>query len=143
MPRVAAAALAYENIDDINAHRRPKAPGTLDDEGIAEWNRVVSKMPPEWFPPETLSILEDRCQHVTWMKQTAAQINTLRKKKQFDYDNYRRLMILAMAQSRTLVLLDTKMRLTQQSSYDKSKRKHSKGPKKPWTAEEEPRSNRD
>ena len=108
----------------IDAHKRPAPPAHMPRDAAAEWCKVVEMMPTDWFPPETHALLEDRCNHVIWQRKTARTIEEMIKPHgKLDVKKYHDLMKLAIYQSRTLAMLDSKMRLTQQSTYDKSKSK--------------------
>jgi hypothetical protein len=107
----------------VDSAKRPEPPDGLPEEAAAEWRRVVNGLPADWFSAETLAILEHRCRHLIWMQVTAEQIDQLSKAKKFDHKTYDQFMRQAALQARTLLAFDTAMRLTQQSSYDKGKRK--------------------
>jgi hypothetical protein len=114
---------SIELIASLDAAKRPEPPPTLNEEAAEEWRSVVAGLPPDWFSSENLAMLEQRCNHVVWMRTTAALTNSTVKGKKFKPEVFAGLMRLATLQARTLLQLDAAMRLTQQSSYDKSKRK--------------------
>jgi len=120
---------------NIDAHKRPPPPATLEEPAAEEWRKVVAMMPPTWFPIETHALLEDRCRHVVWTRFIANEINELIKNrhKTFDSRLYNNLLKSASYHSRLVAMLDTKMRLTQQSSYDRKKTKTAKAAKIPWS----------
>lgn len=125
--KTAGVALLVESLD---AAKRPDPPDTLNEEEATEWRRVVGGMPPNWFAPETLALLEQRCHHVIWARTTAALVSGLLEQLQRkqnktvdDIKAYESLLRQASSQARTLLQLDTAMRLTQQSTYEKNKRK--------------------
>jgi hypothetical protein len=127
-------------LGQLEAAKRPDPPATLEAEAAAEWRKVVNRMPPDWFPDETLAVLEQRCRHVVWMRRTADEIEKMLVKKggKFKIEEYNFLQRLAITQSRMLLNFDDKMRLTQQSTHDKSKRKGAARTKKiPWQEEAE------
>lgn len=137
MPRRSAASLQRPAIAAADTGKRPDPPAHLDSAAAAEWRRVVESLPPGWFPPESLAMLEDRCRQVVWLNQTSRSIEKLSKTKDFDTREYNRLVRLLLGQSRSLANLDTKMRLTQSATYEmavKKKRaeKKRKNSKKPW-----------
>ena len=45
----------------IESIRRPEAPLELSESEAAEWNAVVNRMPPDWFPRETHALLIQFC----------------------------------------------------------------------------------
>ena len=89
-----------------------------------EWIAVVNRMPADWFPRETHSMLVQYCRHVARADEVAMVLDEMVKSKGFDKRVYVKLLSQEMAQSRAIVTLATKMRLSQQSTYDKSKRKN-------------------
>src|SRR5262249_15425365 len=107
----------------IEAAKRPEPPDHLDTAAADEWRKVVNRMPPDWFPDETHAMLEQRCRHVIWMRKTAEQLDIMTRAKKLDIQQYNFLLRLAASQSRTLINMDTNMRLTQQTTHDKAKRK--------------------
>ena len=109
-------------IANLDAAKRPDPPPTLGEEAAQEWRSVVAGLPPDWFSPENFAMLEQRCNHVVWMRTTAALTNEAVKGK-IKPEVFAGLMRLATLQARTLLQLDAAMRLTQQSSHDKKKRK--------------------
>jgi phage terminase small subunit len=133
--RIAQAAIDAPRINGI---KRPEPPAHLEPDAADEWRKVVNRMPADWFPDETHAILEQRCRHVIWMRATADQIDEMTHSKNFDIKEYNFLLRLAASQSRTLINMDTNMRLTQQTTHDKSKRKGAaKAKGAPWAKEKE------
>jgi hypothetical protein len=137
MSRKSAASIE-QSAKEIDAHKRPPPPASMDKEGAAEWHKVVDQLPPTWFPPETQAMLEDRCRHVVWNRYIATEIDAMIKKangKGLDSRRYNSLVRAASYHSRIISMLDTKMRLTQQASYDGKKLKRSQQAAiKPWSA---------
>jgi phage terminase small subunit len=133
--RIAQAAIDAPRINGI---KRPEPPAHLEPDAADEWRKVVNRMPADWFPDETHAMLEQRCRHVIWMRKTADQIDEMTHSKNLDIKEYNFLLRLAASQSRTLINMDTNMRLTQQTTHDKSKRKGAaKAKGAPWAKEKE------
>jgi len=106
--------------------KRPEPPDSLTDKQKEEWDAVVKRMPIDWFPRETHALLAQYCRHVTRADDIAQILEMMVKdrKKNFNPVHYTKLLGQEMRQSNAIATLATKMRLSQQSSYDKSKKKH-------------------
>jgi hypothetical protein len=129
--RTSAAALATTTISPVETLERPDAPYDLTDEQAEEWWAVVNRMPPDWFPRETHSLLAQYCRHVVRARRIAQLLNATENSKEFDVKEYRDLLRSEEEQSRAIASLATRMRLSQQATYDKSKKKPG-STKKPW-----------
>lgn len=112
---------------------RPDAPYDLTDEQSDEWWAVVNRMPADWFPRETHAMLAQYCRHVVRARRIAQLLNAAEGGKEFDVKEYRDLLRSEEEQSRAIASLATRMRLSQQATYDKAKAKgKAGGVKKPW-----------
>lgn len=129
--RRSAASLAVISSGAVQAVRRPDAPGELTDEQAREWAEIVSRMPADWFPRETHTLLAAYCRHVVAMRRIAQLIEAQEASEGFDVDEYDKLLKMQERESRALSSLATRMRLTQQATYDKSKKKPGQT-RKPW-----------
>jgi hypothetical protein len=116
----------------IEAVARPDAPYDLTDEQADEWRSVVNRLPADWFPRETWPMLSQYCRHVVQSRRVAQLVEQAQSAEEFDLKQYDTLLKMAERESRCIASLATRMRITQQSSYDKSKKKGSGGIKKPW-----------
>lgn len=142
--RKSAASLAVVSSSGIETVERPRSPDELTDEQRFEWVSIVNRMPADWFPRETQGMLAQYCRHVISARRVAGMIEALETElsnppeegsqteailgatKAFD-----RLYKMQEREGRAISSLATKMRLSQQSTYDKSKRKPSQT-RKPW-----------
>jgi hypothetical protein len=115
--------------------RRPEPPGCLNVECADEWRAVVGAMAADYFRPETLALLEQRCRHIVWARRLAQLIEAeeLKEGEGFDDNRYRGLLRIAAVQSHAIAALDTKLRLTQESVYDRTDQKPA-AKRKPWEA---------
>jgi hypothetical protein len=115
--------------------RRPEPPACLNVECADEWRAVVGAMAADYFRPETLALLEQRCRHIVWARRVARLIEVEEQKKprQFDEVKYRGLLRIAAVQSHAIAALDTKLRLTQESVYNSTDAKPT-AKKRPWEA---------
>jgi hypothetical protein len=116
----------------VESLQRPDAPYALTDEESAEWWAVVNRMPADWFPRETHGLLAQYCRHVVAANKIA-QLIQQRTSGHFEIGDYDKLLSMQERESRALASLATRMRISQQGTYDIKK---SKGQvtfsKKPW-----------
>jgi hypothetical protein len=129
--RKSAASLAVITGGGVETIRRPEPPDDLTDEQAAEWRAVVNRLPADWFPRETFPMLAQYCRHVVSARRVAQLIEAEETSKSFDVDAYDKLLKLQEREGRALSSLATRMRMTQQATYDKTKKKPSRG-KAPW-----------
>jgi hypothetical protein len=129
--RDSAASLAITTVGQLETVPRPDAPYDLTDEQSTEWWAVVNRMPADWFPRETHGMLSQYCRHVVSARRVAQLIEKAMKAEAFDVDGYNQLLIMQEREGRALSSLATRMRLSQQTTYDKTKKKPLQGPK-PW-----------
>lgn len=129
------AALSTTAVGKLESVQRPDAPYDLTDEQTEEWWAVVNRMPADWFPRETHAMLSQYCRHIVSARRVAQLIEQMMKEKTFDVDAYNQLLIMQEREGRAISSLATRMRLTQQTQYDKSKKRGTAGTKKPWDTE--------
>lgn len=103
---------------------RPAPPDTLTEEQAIEWHKVVNALPAKWFSRETWPMLEQYCRHTIRARAVAKRIDDMDAGRvPMDKKEYNFLLKDEHQQSRTLSSLATKMRLSQQSSYDSTKKR--------------------
>jgi hypothetical protein len=140
--RASAASLAVISSNGIETVERPRAPEDLSIEQAQEWTSIVNRLPADWFPRETWGMLGQYCRHVISARRVAGMIEALENelsKEQGDKAGiilgaskaFDRLFKMQEREGRAISSLATKMRLSQQSSYDKSKQKP-RAAQKPW-----------
>src|SRR5512146_3041235 len=144
--RTSAAALSVISSDGIVTIQRPSPPDDLTEEQGEEWRAVVNRLPAEWFPRETHGMLAQYCRHVVAARRVAQMIDALEagmadEGKAPDADRLTiilsaantmdRLLKMQEREGRAISSLATRMRLSQQTTYDKSKKKPIVG-KRPW-----------
>jgi hypothetical protein len=112
--------------------RRPDAPADLDDEQAAEWRAIVDRLPADWFLRETHGMLAAYCRHIVSSRRVAELVARAQESEDLDIVVYDRLLKMQQRESLALATLATKMRISQQSTYDQSKKKPFKPFKKPW-----------
>lgn len=131
--RTSAAALIATPV--VSVMDRPDAPYDLTDEQAQEWWAVVNRMPGDWFPRETHGLLAQYCRHVVGARRVAQLLAALESPKvkgeAMDLGAYDKLLKMQEREGRAISSLATRMRLTQQTTYDRSKKKpvHAK---RPW-----------
>jgi len=103
--------------------QRPEALEYLTGPQKIIWARVVDSLPPDWFRPETLDLLGEYCEQITMSRKVGRMIEAL--PDDAPVAELEQLIRLKEKASRLVIALATKMRLSQQSSYDKSKVKGS------------------
>ena len=121
-------------VSSIWVAERPEPPEELTAEQAVEWKAIVGRLPPEWFPRETHGMLVQYCRHIVAARQVAMQIEEKEgTAENFDIKDYDTLLKMQEREGRAASSLATRMRLTQQSTYDPKKKKGD-GPAKPWEA---------
>ena len=107
---------------------RPEPPDDLNEREEAIWREVVSELPADWFRPETLRLLKAYCSHMDRFERLSYMLDQQMEK--MDVNDIAKMGKAAEVESRAAMSLATKMRITQQATYDREKHK-STGPKKP------------
>ncbi len=121
-------------VSPVSAIERPNCPHDLNDEESEVWFSVVNRLPADWFPRETHPLLIQYCRHSVQARRIAEWIEKASADPELVVSAYDRLLKMQERESRALASLATKMRLSQQTTYDKSRKKGDVGPRKPWEA---------
>jgi hypothetical protein len=124
--------LASVAIATVESLQRPDAPYDLTDAEAEQWWAVVNRLPAEWFPRETHAMLAQYCRHVVRASRIAQLVASAEASAEFDLKEYDTLLKMQERESRCIASLATRMRITQQTTYDKSKKKGGSLSKKPW-----------
>jgi uncharacterized coiled-coil protein SlyX len=108
--------------------RRPEPPHDLTPAEAVYWRGFVDDMPPAWFRLVTQPLLKSYCRAAARMDDLEAAYRAAE-----DDESCKELEARIERQANLIARMSTKMRLTQQATYDKKK---SKGPtvRKPWEA---------
>ena len=150
--RKSADELAALHSATVDPALRAEPPIDLTAEEAREWVKVVNRMPADWFPAETLPMLAQYCRHVVGCRRIAyliqdlstfnetcgaydidgdaifdAEGNPIRLRCAYPVEEYDRLLRMQDREGRALTSLATKMRMTQQTTYDKSRKKPNTG----------------
>lgn len=129
--RQSAASVAVIGAGGIETVRRPNPPHDLSDEQAEEWRAVVNQLPADWFPRETHQLLAQYCRHVVAGRRVAQLIASEEAAEEFDVERYDRLLKMQEREGRAMTSLATKMRMSQQATYDREKKKP-RQVSKPW-----------
>jgi phage terminase small subunit len=109
---------------------RPEPPPRLTEEQAQSWRGIVERMPPNWFLPEALPVLEAYCVQIARQREVTAELNGTKAK---GFSNHRfKLLREENAGVKALLSLATKLRLTPQSTVSKNKQKPVVPMRKPW-----------
>ena len=130
--RKSSAELTVISGNGVETLRRPEPPAELSDEQADEWTAVVSRMPGDWFPRETHGLLTQYCRHVVAARRIAHLVAAIEAEPDFDMGAYDKALKMQEREGRAISSLATRMRLTQQTTYDKSKKKPATSGKRPW-----------
>lgn len=132
--RPSAASLDLAVHGTIEIIERPDAPYDLTDEQSAEWWAVVNRLPADWFPRETHSMLADYCRHVVKSRRISQLVASAESADAIDVDVLDKLYKMAERESRAISSLATRMRMSQQATSTHRANKGTNGVRKPWQA---------
>ena len=113
----------------------PQAPAELTAEQSLIWNDIVHGLAADYFMEETFPLLAQYCKHITRARHLAQLVDKMEGKKKLDADGiraYRDLLRSEEEQTRAIAALATKMRLSQQSTYDRQRAKIRNDGDEPW-----------
>jgi hypothetical protein len=82
----------------------------------------VERLPADWFPRETHGLLAQYCRHVTTARRLARLVEQLEAAEDLNLRDYNRLLVAQERETRCIASLATRMRISQQARYDKSRR---------------------
>ena len=134
--RKSGASLAVRSPSPIETVQRPDPPDELTEEQSRVWYAVTESLPADWFGRETHEMLAQYCRHTVAARRVAQIISHMEKSDDdaFDVENYDRLLKMQEREGRALSSLATRMRMTQQATYDPKKGKGKGAVRKPWEA---------
>ena len=117
------ASMSVVQPDGVTAVRRPKPQQGLSNEQADVWRIVVNRLPADWFPGETHDMLAQYCRHVISSRRVADLIEIMTAEEVFAVEDYDRLLKVQEREGRAISALATRMRLSQQSSVHKDRKK--------------------
>jgi hypothetical protein len=129
--RQSVASLSIVGVSSVERFERPHPPHELTQEQADEWRAVVERMPAEWFPRETWGMLAQYCRHIVSARRVAQLIAAAECQSEISVDDLDKLYKMQEREGRAISSLSTRMRMTQQATYDKSKKKPLQS-KRPW-----------
>lgn len=129
--RTSGAELAVQNHQVEKLDRPTPLTGLTTDQGDL-WIDIVSDLPADWFPQHTHEILGQYCRHCISVRKLDQLISKMENDESFDVDEYDKLLKMRERESRAASSHATRLRLTPQATYDKSKKKQQSN-KKLWT----------
>ena len=132
--RKSGAALEMVGRQLVTATERPDPPQELTEEQAQEWSEVINRLPADWFHRENFSLLAQYCRHVVAARRVGQLVDDYGKNEAFDIADYDRLLKMQEREGRALSSLATRMRISQQSTYDakKGKTRKGEGTRPPW-----------
>jgi len=116
----------------VEVVERVRAPHDLNDEETEVWASVVNCEPADWFTQSTIPILAQYCRHVVQTRRIAELIERGTSDPSLEVKDYDRLLHMQQRESAIIVVLATKMRITNQSIINQRGNKISRSRKKPW-----------
>lgn len=130
--RESAAELTVATDNTAEMAKRPEPPNHLTPEQAQIWRETVDSLPADWFRKETLDVLAQYCRHVAEARDIADMLRDMKANADnFDVREYTALVRCQAGETEKINSTATKLRITLQATYDKSKKKG--GQKKaPW-----------
>jgi len=113
--RRSAASLASPKVQTLIM--RPAPPDGLTDEQAVEWRAIVDRMPADWFTGETHALLAQFCRHISAARDIAQRLQD----KRLGIKDLNLLLSMQDRERKAIESLATKMRLTQQSRFHRTK----------------------
>lgn len=124
---------------DVVSIPRAKAPAHLTSEQKDLWIDIVNCLPAQHFSTENLPLLSAYCGHVVTEKKLSQLISKVEKSLDFEFiKEYDELLKMRERESRAISSLATRMRLSQQSIYEKDKKRGTiQANRRPWETDGE------
>ena len=118
----------------VETIRRPSAPADLSAEQAEEWVAIVTRLQSNWFPRETHAILTQYCRHVVSARRIGQSISIMEQSTDdsFNMEEYSQLLKLQVGESRIILSLGTRMRITQQSTVRAEQARKPSEERAPW-----------
>jgi len=130
--RVSGAALAVQQVTGVvTIAKRAAPPLHLTDEQSEIWIQTLSSLPATWLNESNLPLLEVYCSHVVKHRKIGALIEQCELAEKLNLMTLNSLYMMQEREGRAITSAATKMRITPQSTYDKTKKKETQG-KRPW-----------
>lgn len=114
-------------VSPISTERRPGPPKHLNEEQAEVWCSVVDSLPADWFGRESFGLLEAYCGHLVTTRKLNQLIDNTTELSRLD-----KLFKMRERETRSLSALATRMRLSQQSTIDRERKKPAPKARTPW-----------
>lgn len=119
---------------------RLEPPPDLEGDALTEWQDVVNRCPPHWFKREHAGLLTQYCRHIVSAKKVSQLLKEYENPSEknsvwlIGVKDYDRLLRMQEKETKMIILLATKMRISQQSTISHEARKDGIGMnvEKPW-----------
>lgn len=131
------------SVSQVERVDRPRPLPGMPEAQAAVWLATVNSLAADWFRPEQLPLLAQYCRHVVAANVLAEEIEATQsalahpelergtRARALIAQEYTALLAAQRNESAAIVQLATKMRISHQATYDKSKTKPAVG-KRPW-----------
>ena len=121
------------NVSYINARQRPLCPPQVDGAKRILWDKIVAEHDPDYFTEANLPLLEQYCSHVTEARRINVLVDNVLAVNPGNFDYYKDLLMARQREINVATNLATKLRLTKQSTHNRSGNKQPKGGgARPW-----------
>ena len=130
--RISSASLELATVAPVEVVERQKPPHDLSDEECEVWVAVVGSVPADWFAPSNTPLLVQYCRHCVHARRIAEALERVTSDKRMNWDQYDRLLKMQERESRIIIMLATKMKLTQQATTNIRGDRRASGTRKPW-----------
>lgn len=127
--RPSAASLAVRQIEVVE---RQRPPHDLTDEEVEIWVAIVDCESADWFNSSTKPLLAQYCKHVIQARRISELIERATSDKDLCITDYDRLLGMQARETRALMTLASKMRISQQATLNQRGNKHPTEARKPW-----------
>ena len=111
---------------------RAKAPEELTDDEAEIFRVVVASQPADWFTPPTASLLCQYARHVIHARHVAELLERATADKNLKASDYDRLLRMQERETRAIIWLATKMKITQQATTNYRGNKKPQATDQPW-----------
>jgi len=115
----------------LETTERPHPPHDLSDEEVEIWVKVAASQKSDWFTDGNLPLLAQYCRHCVQARRVAEWIEKATGDSKLRVSDYARLLTMQSRETRLMIMLATKMRITQQSVINNRGNKRSVS-SKPW-----------
>jgi hypothetical protein len=113
--------LAVISASGVDLIERMPPPRDLNSEEAIEWREIVDSMPPEWLTRGSVPLLVEYVRHIVTSRRISELLRSVEERSELDILAYEKALRLKAQESRAIAQLATKLRLSQQTIYDRRK----------------------